>query len=225
MYKGKSYDKLPLNQGLVLDLPLWSALESGASVLDRTRYHNNGVVTGATWGSQGRSFDSAHDDFISVPNSPSLDLTVAQGFTIITVVRRGELGVTHRLCGKGRQSDSGKGYIFGIQTNSPRLTKNGIAAINAPTFTITDTTTFHFLGCTVNSTGVTFHLDAASETVVTTNELISAAGYGFSLGRGFDDANSLNLYGVLGEVLIYSRALTLAEIGALFNQRRGFYGI
>jgi len=43
----KSYDKVALNSGLVLDLPMREG--AGSLVGDRSRYHNNGMITGATW--------------------------------------------------------------------------------------------------------------------------------------------------------------------------------
>jgi hypothetical protein len=71
---------------LVLYLPFADHDMAGSTIISKDLNAHSCTVTGATWGSQGRSFDSTYDDFISVPDSPSLNLTVAQGFTIITVV-------------------------------------------------------------------------------------------------------------------------------------------
>lgn len=43
----KLYDKIALNQGLVLDLPLFEGV--GALARDISKPHNNGTIATATW--------------------------------------------------------------------------------------------------------------------------------------------------------------------------------
>jgi len=60
----KSYDKITLNAGVVLDLPGFEG--SGGLIRDISQYHNNGTITGATWTMLGSglwvlSFDGTDD--------------------------------------------------------------------------------------------------------------------------------------------------------------------
>jgi len=75
----KGYDNLPMNSGVILDLPLFEG--AGALVHDNSKYHNNGTIIDASWvtaasGLPCLSFDGL-DDYINFGNVASLKPTDA----------------------------------------------------------------------------------------------------------------------------------------------------
>lgn len=106
---GRPYMKVgspPIDlSGCVFYAPLWRPDLGGSTFYDLAG-HNLCTVYGATWGSQGRTFDG--DDYISIPHSDSLnitgDLTIAIGFKVTSitsyrtlVIKGAEAGTPYEL--------------------------------------------------------------------------------------------------------------------------------
>jgi hypothetical protein len=226
----KLYDRLPLNQGLVLDLPLYeSQLGSGDQVLDLSRYHNNGVVTGATWGAQGRTF---------VPNNYIKN----NGADFRSTDSVGAIGVWFKTSTIGVQSffssaDEGSStrfFAFGITGDQYVYVQQSAADVAdlVRGSSLYADGVWHHAVLSSNGTAWAITVDNIPQTLV----IDAGANTGdwfadtpnrdnFAIGALIRSATGSYYNGLIGEVQIYNRVLSAAEIGALFNQRRGFYGI
>jgi Concanavalin A-like lectin/glucanases superfamily/Right handed beta helix region len=92
---------------------------SGSTVIDRSGFHNNGTIHGATrtpFGRQGRAlrFDGSRD-YVSVPNSPSLNLV--RGMTLGAWVR--PVGTQRALRAVLRKA-RGRGLSYGLYASGRR---------------------------------------------------------------------------------------------------------
>ena len=66
-----------LLEGLVLYVPLWHEKLSGGTFASFDHNHHACTVTGATWGTQGRTFAGDDNDVITVANNDVFDITGA----------------------------------------------------------------------------------------------------------------------------------------------------
>lgn len=79
-------------ENCVAYFPLWQEDMQGSSVISYDQYHRVGTVTGATWGSQGRTGDG--NDYISTPA-----WTPPDAISIEAWVKPSELTNTYTICG------------------------------------------------------------------------------------------------------------------------------
>ena len=188
----------------VLYLPLWKRDAGGTNLIrSDDAYGHIATVTGATWGSQGRTFVAANSDVITIPDAASLqltDLTIIVWAKVTThkdwnvaVAKRDAGGTNYQL-----HSDNTQKLIFFDGTTS-----------------ISDTPTF--------STGVWYHFVvkvASNLATFYTNGIVGAANQAVSVNLndaplliGYDGVSAGAYFGGSGgEIRVYSRALTAGEI-------------
>jgi len=210
-------------EGLMLYLPLWALKGSGFKSTDA--YRHSCAVTGAVWGSQGRTLDG--DDYINPTYGATLYPTLATfmcwvkstndagmvlaGWTDTTVdatyqavwIGDGVTGsLTNELIAMLRNPTNP--YILGYETATRTELFDGA---------------FHHVAVTFNGTTCSIYLDGASKTVT--------VGSGSNNGKfgGLAGVNEMNigswnrltgragyLTGSIGDVWLYNRALSAVEI-------------
>ena len=191
---------------LVLYLPLYAL--DGDSLMSRDTYGHRCTVTGARWTPPGRSFDGS-DDVINCGNAPSLDITEA--ITIEAWVRSSDYTSIRDICGKGdtqaynlRQSYNGNGTLtltLVIAGTGRHLNYSAAGYWDG---------NWHHIVATYDGVRRALHIDkelkkedssySGNLATTATNLFIGSAS-----GAG-------NFHGLIGELRIYRRALTLPEI-------------
>jgi len=178
------------------------------------------TVSGATWGSQGRSFDGS-DDLINIPASTSINNLSA--FTLIAWIKPTTLGElsSGRLFHKASDAGNVAGWFLTLSANNRLNVNIAYATTNnnatSPVNSITlgswqmgavtwggnaaaATVLFYINGILVATTAVSDGTGARSDD--STSSL--SIGNRVDAGRSYD--------GIIGETLIYNRVLTAGEI-------------
>jgi len=211
-----SYNPIP--GGCVLYLPLWNPNLSGPVFKSVDSYGHTSTVTGATYGSTGRDFDGT-DDYINCGTSSALNLTDAP-ISILAWVKGDSLGTGFQAI---YISDELNGYgIYVTDTTKLAWTKTGVDDVRS-TDSVTDAN-FHLQSAVYDpSNNVYFYEDDGADSgnphAYTTT---FSNGLTYHIGaRGV--AGVVRLEGIIGEVWIYNRALSLGEITHIYNQTKGRY--
>ncbi len=192
---------------LVLYLPLYKL--DGASFMSQDAYGHLCTVTGALWGSNGRSFDGL-DDKIVVPDHSSLDPTSA--ITVAAWVKVNTLDTTQFIVSK-RDPPNKLGYCFFFYESNQFCLQGGDgttwAIWNAPT----DDTYgpgWYFVVGTNDATNCLIYVDGV---------LAGSASGGGMVASSADLWVGRDVYSVdytwdtnIGEVCIYGRELNPMEI-------------
>jgi hypothetical protein len=196
----------------VLYVPLWKR-DGGVFISDDAHGYVC-TATGATRGLQGRLFDIAHDDYISIPDHVSLD-GFTSGMTIETWVKRSEAGVLHNLVRKSETTDNQRSYGIYIGTDNKvvfYVCQLGTDTSNSSTTTgtITDANFHHIVGVWLPSQHPIIYIDNALQAVTTAGTVKTAIFAGTApLYLGY---TASSLYGVMGEARIYNRGFNAPEV-------------
>jgi len=205
---------------------LISSYSGDNNALDARSRYNGTIQNGVNYatGKVGQAFNLAgnNGDRVVLGNAPDLR---RQNFTIEAWIKRSSSSVVTNSPGGGGGAGlffayGFGGYAFYIKGDN-RLTfgQVGQSEISAPTFTITDTN-WHHVAVTqsgpafTGGTQTVFYLDGVAETVgyapqfsFSTNAAIGSRG---------DAQTSDVFFGVIDELSIYDRALSAAQIQAIF---------
>ena len=199
-----------------LYLPLYDhALRGSEAIVSKDQNLHVCTVTGAVWRVIGRDFDGL-DDKIDVSDESSFDFETTSPFSIVIWSKRdatGDKGLWHKM-----NWTSNKGYFLGDYTNKIyfQLQSDVTYKFKKSTSTIANGVWFHAGGTYDGSAtlaGIKVYLngiddsDAGAEVGTLgslLNDVTPAIGW-----RG--DAETY-FNGLIGEVFIYSRALTALEI-------------
>ncbi len=198
---------MSLNQGVVLYLPLWSVSLQGTPIISKDNYQHSCAVTGATWGSTGRTFDGI-DDNIALPDSAVLDVTSVNASVRVKLLALKGAAAYGTIMG---QTTS---YAYYIYTTEAYINANINQGGNVDK-TITaaaEINNWHLVGFSYTSGSYYTYYDAVQSAVTaTTGNLIadSTIRVGGSAGR-FTNA-------VIGEAFVYNRVLSQAEITQIYN--------
>jgi hypothetical protein len=178
---------------------------------------NNGTLFGNTTFAAGEvsqafSFDGNFDS-VNLGNPTNLQL---QNLTIEAWIKRGSTNVASLTPGGGAiMAYGGGGYSFVLEDNG-KLGLGVVDGVNSSigTPTVADTN-YHHVAMTRNGTNVVFYVDGAGFPAPPFNQ-----GFSFSTpvaigGRGDNASNSF--LGSIDELAVYNRALTGAEVLAIFN--------
>lgn len=198
------------DSALGLYVPLWAGELSGSSFKSRDTYKHLCTVTGALWTPQGRSFDGT-DDFIEVPNSNSWRGTQ---FTILLWSQLSATKNNGLSCHSG-PSGAGGWYAAFYSTAEGTDCTFAVGGTSAPfSSTAIVDTSFNFMGVSRNGTTARVVINGQDEG----NKTVGADASGTNSLYIERDRNSGTYYGgaIMGEVLIYSRALTLSEIQRIY---------
>jgi glucose/arabinose dehydrogenase len=189
----------------------------GVGVPDSSGNENTGTLFSGTWvpGRYGNAL-SLTGGHVIVPDDPTLDLTTA-GTISAWVQSTGSLdwaGIVH----KGQNPDfSDEAFSFQGANGVPALYLNSASA--SQTFTATGTPTggvWHYLAVTWGATGVQFYVDGALSSSSATVPLTLRNSVG-PLVIGSQYPNGFPLLGLIDEVRVYNRALTIVEVQTDMN--------
>jgi len=197
------------------------ALWSGEGNANDSVGSNNGTLTGsATINSakvgQGFIFDGRNGSGVALGNPASLQL---QDFTIEMWIKRGsDTMVSYGSGGNvGLFGCGWGGYLFGIASNG-ELGFNKLGDVAALPGPFINDTNFHHVALTKTGSEVVFYLDGQAypmPTYTTTFTFTSAIGFGYR-----PDNQDNSFLGTLDEIAFFNRALTAAEIQAIYTDQR-----
>jgi len=212
----------------VLYLPLFSTDLKGDSFLSRDSYGHLCAVTGAVWGSKGRTFGG--NAYIDCGTGASLNLV--QEFTLEVVFKYDAPGSYENILFKGNESHYSN-WAWSLQKSSGEKIRL-IGSNNVDAFTVALAST------TAITAGTFWHVAAiydknAGNAIVYRNGV--ADGSGAISGTIADNASKclflgtrkravpdLFLTGTIGEVRIYNRILTPFEIQDNYLATKWRYG-
>ncbi len=180
---------------------------------------DNGVLQGGVTyaaGEVGQAFSfDGNGQGVSVGNPASLQL---QDFTIEAWVQRASLTLASPNPGGGIIFGYGAGgYLLGLSDNG-QIFLTTLAASVSPSVLIIDTN-WHHLAVTKMGTAVVFYLDGFSYPAPAYNVSFQFSTPAAIGARGDNFANSF--LGLIDEVSIYSRALSVSEIQGIYNAGSG----
>ena len=198
-----------LDPSLVLYLPLYRL--DGASFMSKDAYGHLCTVTGATWGSQGRSFNGV-DDYVNGGSGLSLDLTTV-GALEVWIKVNGGTGTYRGILVKGTNaSDALNNYELWVNSTDYIIgyVGDGTTVIsvgqNNP-FTPAIGTYYH-LALVWDGTNFVLYVNGNQQDSVSQTITPVAVVQELDIGRV-----ATNYFGgLISEVRIYNRALTPLEI-------------
>lgn len=194
-------DDYIVDQNLVLNLPFYKL--KGTSFKSVDRYKHIATKTGALWGPQGYTLDGSDDQF-SIPHNSAFNFGTGS-FTLeawFKTSTSGWMAVFAKRAGEGW-------YTYYI-SNTNVLTLEIAAGKTAKGTTVVQDGAWHHGVLVRDGTTGIVYLDGSDDTASTGN-------------LGYSVSNSTNLVignyagtedytGVIGEIRIYSRALSAAEV-------------
>ncbi len=193
---------------LVLYLPLHKL--DGASIMSCDAYGHLCSVTGALWTPNGREFD-ASDDKITVPDHSVLD--IADDLTVEGWVKLLNTGGNNSVMGKASTIWTQVSYLLQIWNNEHpafALSSDGGAPSSLDsTVTLVTDTWYHIVGTFARPNRAIF-IDGVQKNSDNWDNDIHIGTADLCIGKYA--GNSATLDGMVGEVRIYKRALTLLEI-------------
>lgn len=212
-----------LTNGLVLYAPLW--LYSGGKFPSVDVYMHTCVVSGPTWGLQGRTFDTVPDDYITCGANPVLNLRTKATW---------EYWINHSYASGGYVCLSSKGnwtFIAEKSNGTILFYLDGVNNWVASGPVLQDA--WHHLVCTYDkdagANNQRIYIDGGDSLQTTaTGTAVDAEAEALHIGVRTDNnlittPASLYYQGVMGEVREYNRALSLAEVQHNYNATRWRY--
>jgi hypothetical protein len=211
-----------LDAGLVAH---WAFEEgSGTTASDSSGNNNHGtLVNGPTWtaGKIGGALNfDGNDDYVNVRNSTTLDQGLENnGFSVAAWVKYDAFYADVQNDDAAIVEKDGDRFMLGLQgtgNNEPRFrltsTYSSVTISGAPLAT---GTWYHFVG-TYDGNQMRLYRDAVAIANVFTAGTVSMSPA--DLHIGLRSAAGANVDGVIDEVRLYNRALTLEEVQALYQQ-------
>lgn len=215
-----------LDNTLCLYLPLWDSRLKGSPITSQDIYRNSGTVTGALWTPQGRSFNGS-TDYIDLGNSTVLRITgtmtlegwvklSAVGANPVAVVAWGGAiwaGMRYMLWADSSVGNRWGSHFGNGTTDYNQVTKTGLTNITGVWWHVVATwdgvslNILYLNGSYANSSNY-----AITITTYNANPLVGKRG-----------AEAYFLNGVIGEVRIYDRVLSPAEIQQAYNDTKWRY--
>ncbi len=184
-------------RGLVLYLPLYKL--DGNSFMDRSAYGHLCTVTGATWGSRGRTFNGTQ--YITIPHNAVFNFGTGD-FTWIVWFKTSGTDSNRRILSKGDAA----GFLYRISSNTLAGFVGG-TGLTAVAFT--DILSFHYLTILRISGVVKVLLDLVEKSSDTAAGNVNDAN---NLTVGIRHDLSEGYAGIIGEVRAYNRGLSLSEL-------------
>lgn len=206
----------PVLSGCVFYTPLWHPALSPTVFKSLDANAHTCTVTGALWTPQGRSFDG--DDNINCGSASSLRFTGA--FTVLAWINSSKGASNHDIVMRGNMgANATAAWGFSITSTGNLmflLVKNTVddnfSATQNATLTV-DGTTWYQVGGVFDTTQVLLYKNGLLEPSTAAGDLTSTINDPTEpviIGKETRDANLFQ--GLISEVIIFSRALTLSEI-------------
>ena len=215
-----SYNPIP--RSCLVYMPLWSPGLNGSVFRTVDSYQRTATVVGATSIDGGRLFDG-NDDFISVPDSTEWDFAGGE-FTVAGWTRPDDAGGAVRIVAS--QSIDASNRVFVLYTSGGALF--AIASTDGTTWgvslsggTVSATTWYFVVFRRIGNVWEVF-LDGTSVDSATVAGSLHDENTVMKFGRDFDAGGGFHK-GRLGDLWVYNRGLTNAEITYMDGQTRGRY--
>ena len=195
--------------GLVLYVPMYRTSLNTSPFISADTNHHSCAVTGATWGSQGRRFDGT-DDYITIPYNSILQPSGAASwvFWIFPTANTQETIINKGI------SAGDPDYIIQYAragTTEALSVYNGTAWVDS-TNNILATNLWQHLALVWNGAAISVYVQGIYKEDLVCTSMQSSVN-DVSIGRQGGTTRSGNYYsGIIGEVWIYSRALSLSEV-------------
>lgn len=182
---------------LVLYLPLYEL--DGASFMSKDAYGHLCTVTGALWTPQGRDFDGL-DDIINCGTNASLS-SLNYPFTVMAWVNPNTLGAFNVIFTRVVHT----GWWLQIHNTYLRF-QSSPSYVDSTGFTVLADVWQH-VAAVANGSTVTFYYQGTAYNSPAFTESLGEIG-----GASLISQTSYDFYGLIGEVMMYSRALIPAEV-------------
>ena len=220
-----------LAEGLVLYLPFVRFVshrpDTLTEVFDRSPYNNHGTINGAVWqtlpsGKSALSFDGAND-YVEVPNDESIcgefsEITIAAW---IKPIKEDAQIVDNRVSGEG-------GYVFRIDKYKKlyfELRDQGSNLYFVTSASVIPLDEFSFVSAAYKSPYMKIYINGNLDRSVDRGTFTVGSSSGnLYIGRAYWGIAKI-FNGIIGELRIYSRALSKKKNKRLFNLTRVFYGV
>ncbi len=195
---------------LVLYLPLYEL--DGASFMSKDAYRHLCTATGASWRPNGHYLDGA-DDYISVPNQSALDFAGKDKLAVEIW-----LNPTDWLTGQtysylvDQESVSGFFFRRGTTYIDFRIHNGGWAGSVKFATSLVPVGSFYHIFAQYTGSQTEIYLNGELQDTTTVSGNITGGSGATWIGIYSVDAASREFNGTIGEVRIYSRALTPLEI-------------
>ena len=200
-----------LSPDCALYLRLWK--RDGGSFISDDAYGRLCTATGATWGLQGRTFDGI-DDYISVPDSASLDLST---LSVLSWFKHSAALTQQTIGAKGAWNGPTTNYALKVYGTQKLAGFVGYTTGWASTLIIGNTTlavdTWYFGTYTYDLTDSKLYLNGVSDATPITfvaTPVVNADVFSIGNWGGGDNGEPFN--GRIGEIAVYNRVLTSTEI-------------
>ena len=206
----------PIHSGCVIYAPLWAL--NGVTFQTADLNHLTGTVTGATWGTKGRTFDGT-DDILTLPNIATLNPLTSSWS--VTVWFNSTKAARQHIVGK----DSTDTYYLELTSTNYYLafrvgdSVGGTDSIIGSTG-LNDSTWHCATGVRNETDGKLYlfmdgasHADAVAATNTTTTSI--EPNQVLSIGSQVGAGNPFG--GTIGDVAIHGKALSLAEHTQFYN--------
>ena len=208
----------------------WSFDEGTSTIAqDLSGYGNNGTLINFDWtatsgwtdGKVGKAliFDGTND-WVRVTSSVSLDIT--KNISVFALVNRLRIVDWERILGKyfwaggnagSWELDLGQGYLRCIFNIGGEW-----VSAHAPPGTTNNTSTWYFVGCAYDGSSLFNYINTEIKKITNASGNISITSYPLAIGATSDGSSTQNhIQGLIDEVRIYNRALSDAEIKALYE--------
>lgn len=194
----------------VLYLPLYYPELSGGSFKSRDSYGHLSTVTGATWGSLGRTLDGDGDK-ITIPYHSAWNFGAGE-FCIEIWIATGASGLWQDVFNVGR-SPTHESLLIGLATNQQVYCDwNSTDTYLKSTTLLTVGECFHIVYQRVVNTAEIYVNAVRENTADFTGVTLKTPSNGLSIGENIGTGFSSDFNGLVGEVRIYTRALNPQEI-------------
>ncbi len=219
---GSNLTLLPVSRDSSL-VGYWKFDETSGALYDSSGHGNSGTQSGGvTYGATGKvgnalSFDGS-DDYVDCGNVAILNFTIGN-FTVGAWIKTSDVAST--IFSKG--SLAGSGYIFWINSGGTigmsALTVESAWSDYFSSFNVNDDK-WHHVVFTRSGTSLAIYVDGVKSNLPTLNGNTISGASGYTAKIGKDLAGGYEFNGLIDDVRIYNRALSGAEISAIYNATR-----
>ncbi|EKE19915.1 MAG: hypothetical protein ACD_8C00086G0006 [uncultured bacterium] len=197
---------------------------NGAIIVDDSVYNNSATASNAINGtgmayqagksSQALNFDGV-DDYVSIPASPSLNLT-SNPVTMEAWVKTNAIGTTQKIFSKGQTGLNGYGISIS-STGYINIGGNGGGNFNGTSILITPNVWHHVVGV-IDDVNTKIYVDGVAD-LATGTVNVKSGEFSAQIGASQNSSSVAGSFfnGLIDEVAIYDRVLSLEEITANFN--------
>ena len=199
-----------------------------ATIRDRSGNGNDGTITGATWGKTGQGLWylvlDGTDDYITVTDSPSLDITAA--ITLKAWVYSGDVTrAAQSLIAKSTNWGTDGAYEMRFQSDKLRFGFYNGAFKNYTGGQAHVNNTWYHLVATYNSARIELYTDAVAEVGSAIASSLVPDSANVQIGVDNQAGLSNDLLGGIALAEIHNKAWTLQEVKNNRNQERHLFGV